>query len=155
MRKIYMILVFFGFLLTSGCQTTTDPRSGGLFSYSPNAYKKRIEERETIKREQERQQVELTQRSKQLEEENVNKQSQQGDLSKKVYSLYEDIAVIEEKIAKAKPQTEEQQHAKWKIDVKLKVLKKQIAVTMARKKESKELRNEIDRLLKEAEALSN
>lgn len=34
-------------LLLSGCAgTTADPRQGGLFSYNPDAYEKRLAERE-------------------------------------------------------------------------------------------------------------
>lgn len=31
--------------LLTGCATTTDPRQGGLFSYNPQAYEQRLEER--------------------------------------------------------------------------------------------------------------
>lgn len=46
MKKIY-ILVVFVILLLSGCAgSTTDPRQGGLFSYNPDAYEKRLDDRE-------------------------------------------------------------------------------------------------------------
>jgi len=32
-------------ILLSGCATTTDPRKGGLFSYNPDAYEKRLDDR--------------------------------------------------------------------------------------------------------------
>jgi septal ring factor EnvC (AmiA/AmiB activator) len=32
-------------LVLAGCATTTDPRQGGLFSYSPKAYQQRLDER--------------------------------------------------------------------------------------------------------------
>ena len=38
---LYVLL----FALT-GCATTTDPRQGGLFSYSPKAYQQRLDERQ-------------------------------------------------------------------------------------------------------------
>jgi predicted nucleic acid-binding Zn-ribbon protein len=37
--------LFFLLLLLIGCATTTDPRQGGLFSYNPQAYEQRLEER--------------------------------------------------------------------------------------------------------------
>jgi chromosome segregation ATPase len=40
----------------AGCATTTDPRQGGLFSYNPNAYEQRLQQRrqtlEALKRNQ-------------------------------------------------------------------------------------------------------
>lgn len=39
------VLGSIGILLLSGCATTTDPRKGGLFSYNPDAYEKRLSDR--------------------------------------------------------------------------------------------------------------
>jgi len=46
MKKIYL-MTGVTLLLLNGCAGgTTDPRKGGLFSYDPDAYEKRIADRE-------------------------------------------------------------------------------------------------------------
>jgi len=46
MKKIYLIASI-TLLLLNGCAGgTTDPRKGGLFSYDPDAYEKRLSDRE-------------------------------------------------------------------------------------------------------------
>ncbi|MEA2048475.1 MAG: hypothetical protein U9O64_08540 [Campylobacterota bacterium] len=46
MKKIYL-MVGVTLLLLNGCAGgTTDPRKGGLFSYNPDAYEKRLSDRE-------------------------------------------------------------------------------------------------------------
>ena len=41
------VLCSLGLLLLSGCAgKTTDPRKGGLFSYNPDAYEKRLSDRQ-------------------------------------------------------------------------------------------------------------
>ncbi len=41
------ILLAISIMLFTGCAgKTTDPRKGGLFSYNPNAYEKRLNDRE-------------------------------------------------------------------------------------------------------------
>lgn len=47
MKKRYILLVGTALLLLNGCAGgTTDPRQGGLFSYNPDAYEKRLSDRE-------------------------------------------------------------------------------------------------------------
>ena len=47
MKKIYLITTGIALLLLNGCAGgTTDPRKGGLFSYDPDAYEKRLSDRE-------------------------------------------------------------------------------------------------------------
>lgn len=46
MKNIYLISGV-AILLLNGCAgSTTDPRQGGLFSYNPDAYEKRLSDRE-------------------------------------------------------------------------------------------------------------
>jgi len=46
MKKIYFIASI-ALILLNGCAgSTTDPRKGGLFSYNPDAYEKRLSDRE-------------------------------------------------------------------------------------------------------------
>ena len=49
MRMLVLLCIWGCYALLSGCATsggTTDPRQGGLFSYNPKAYERRIQERE-------------------------------------------------------------------------------------------------------------
>ncbi|WP_415407901.1 hypothetical protein ACLHDG_05045 [Sulfurovum sp. CS9] len=46
MKKIYLITSIVLLLLNGCAGGTTDPRKGGLFSYSPDAYEKRLSDRE-------------------------------------------------------------------------------------------------------------
>lgn len=46
MKQRYLLAVF-AILLLNGCVgSTTDPRQGGLFSYNPDAYEKRLADKE-------------------------------------------------------------------------------------------------------------
>ena len=47
MKKTYLVITGVALLLLNGCAGgTTDPRQGGLFSYNPDAYEKRLADRE-------------------------------------------------------------------------------------------------------------
>ena len=47
MKNIYLVTTGIILLLLNGCAGgTTDPRKGGLFSYNPDAYEKRLSDRE-------------------------------------------------------------------------------------------------------------
>jgi len=163
-QKICIILMAGSVLILSGCatsQTTTDPRKGGLFSYNPEAYKERIDERKARQSELEMQKAEEEQKSKDLEEQVALKRSERDALAKKIAALDSDIDKIEKQIANARTDTDAQKHAQWKINTKLKVLKKKLAAaksskvdTKAKEREVERLKKEIDRLLEEAEALS-
>lgn len=47
MKNTYLVITGTALLLLNGCAGgTTDPRQGGLFSYDPDAYEKRLSDRE-------------------------------------------------------------------------------------------------------------
>ena len=165
MKKICAILMVGSFLFLLSCattQTTTDPRKGGLFSYNRKAYEKRLDDRRAKKGDLESKQTIEQQKKEQLEGQVALKQSERNALRKKIASLDSDISKIEKQIASAKIQNDKQKHAQWKINMKLKALKKKLAAakssaspdTKAKKKEIERLEKELDRLLEEAEELS-
>lgn len=46
MKNVHLLLAGIAFALFNGCAGgTTDPRKGGLFSYNPDAYEKRLSDR--------------------------------------------------------------------------------------------------------------
>lgn len=48
MKNIYLIITAIILFLLNGCAGgTTDPRQGGLFSYNPDAYEKRLSDRDS------------------------------------------------------------------------------------------------------------
>ena len=156
MKIVYIIMLLSAFMLSLVCQTTTtDPRKGGLFSYNPEAYEKRLDDRRRIKTDLERQNVEIQQESRKRESDYSTKQAEQDIIAKQVASLDEELDNVKKSIADITVRTDLQKHAKWKINLKLKNLQNKLGDNERKEHDLKELKKELDNLLEEAEALSN
>ncbi|MDL2267275.1 hypothetical protein LJC46_04720 [Desulfovibrio sp. OttesenSCG-928-G15] len=92
MKKLSTVITALATLmLVTACQTTTDPREGGLFSYSPKAYEKRQEERKSrlgqLKDEQQEHQAENESLSKSV----ADQKAKHAALNKKISGLNKEI----------------------------------------------------------------
>lgn len=157
MKNVYIIMAIFIFMLSLGCETTTtDPRQGGLFSYNPKAYEKRLEDRRNQRTVLEKQNAQMQKGTEILKGESAGKQAELDEMAAKVASLDEEVNKIEKEIANATLSTDAQKHAKWKLDLKLNGLKSKLTdTTDLKEKELKKLQKDLDNLLEEAMALSN
>ncbi len=159
-RFVYLILICV--FILSGCMASThDPREGGLLSYNPKAYEERIAHRKARKDELEIRKMSEEKRTANLEEQILLKQFERDALAKKITALDSDILQIEKLLAVAKTETDAQKHLLWKINTQLKKSRKDLEAartnpvdTKSKENEVTRLENEIDRLLEEAEALS-
>jgi chromosome segregation ATPase len=164
-RAIKLLYLFFvTVLMTAGCATTDDPRQGGLFSYDPEAYQRRIAERQArydaLSADTARQQQE----SKSLEAAANQKRAEKEDLTQRLAELDADLEKTQEKIKQAKVRAKDQERRRSQLTARLETLKQQRSgidasssadgSEAAKKAEIERLQGEIDRLLKEAEALS-
>jgi chromosome segregation ATPase len=145
-----------------GCQTTSDPRQGGLFSYNPQAYEQRLAERQARLEHIERQTAAEQQRSRELEATLDEKEAERQARARDLEALDEDIAQVEAELQAFEGKTAAAEQKHWQLGVRLKSVKKQLAEVRAeqhadveeKKQEIDRLRRTLDRLLAEAEALS-
>ena len=143
-------------LLLASCATTEDPRQGGLFSYNPEAYEKRLAERRTALQGIQAEQRDQTERSRQLETELALKQTEYDTQKARLDALDNDLINIRRDLEKYQARTRAQSAEKKRIDREVKRLNNQIQSLRdqdrpsADKNEEKiaSLKAEIDELLK-------
>lgn len=112
-QRAFLVLVTVVGLLLGGCAgQTTDPRQGGLFSYNPEAYEQRLENRRQDLSQVEQENQRADAESKQLaydrdasQEENARLRRQVKNLSASINKLEKDI---KGKNAKSMAQKQEQ-----------------------------------------------
>lgn len=139
----------------------TDPRKGGLFSYNPKAYEERLEERKTTLAQTEADTEKAKQEGQVLEASKQEKIAVQEDVKARLSALYAETG----KLAK---QLDETKAANKAQETELASLKKQVADLRSqtikvnnsgdsdpvKQEKITQLKQRMDELLKEAEALS-
>jgi chromosome segregation ATPase len=104
---LYVLL----FVLT-GCATTTDPRQGGLFSYSPQAYEQRLGERrntlEALQKNAEDQQ--------RLEREAEEKRQVLAEQQQQLVALDTELAAVHQRLAVYEAQNQRQSAEKTRLE---------------------------------------
>ena len=161
-KWLVILCLSWAVILGGGCQTTDNPREGGLFSYDPKAYDKRLEERQKKLDEVKQEQAAEQQRKEQLESEAAGKRTQRDALAADLAALDKDISRLEARIVEAKSQSEAADKKRWELNTKLRAVKRELKKVRedssggaaARKQELEDLKQRIDKLLEEAEALS-
>ena len=162
MRIPIVILLSCTVLLSAGCfGASTNPREGGLFGYSPEAYEARQQERqarlEAIRQEQAREnaaQAELEQK-KQLKLAQVSKQKQE------MAALSTEIDRLSGKVSSLKQGNRQQQEGAAALEQRQKNLQKANSAlqtqpdSAAKQQKLLQLREELRQLEEEAEYLSN
>jgi len=92
-------------IMIGGCAgQTTDPRQGGLFSYNPDAYERRLQDRREQLSAEERASQSTQAQSASLEAERTSRAAEKAALEKQVKKLSASLASLEKKI-KAKQTT--------------------------------------------------
>ena len=161
MIKILSNLMLWAALLTVlGCATTEDPRQGGLFGFNPAAYERRIAEREATLEALKREESTERQKTDQLTQDKIQKQDEKNAVTHSLAEMEKQINSIENKISATRIQTSAQQEEHDSIISRLDEVKRQLKDAesgddAAKRKEVDRLNTEIDRLLQEADALSN
>ncbi|MDR2726827.1 MAG: lipoprotein [Deltaproteobacteria bacterium] len=161
MKKILLGLC--AILLLAGCQKTTDPSQGGLFSYSPEAYKQRKLEREERLKELQREQIAEEQRQAALTQTAAEKRNERGAMQKKLQDANRESVNLEKKLQAFKAQNDAQKaaledlkgrQARLHADIRASQSGKAGGTEAARQVEAERLRREVERLVKDTEALS-
>jgi len=164
MQKVLSSLcVLLLFLLTGCAGTTTDPSQGGLFSYNPEAYQQRKQEREDRLKELEREQIAEEQRQAALTQTAAEKKNQQAAMQQKLKAANAESAKLEKKLKAFNAQNEAQKAAL--ADLKARQARIQADIEASSKSgkggsgdrqvEAERLRREVERLAKDTEALSS
>jgi chromosome segregation ATPase len=145
-------------LVLTGCATTTDPRQGGLFSYSPKAYEQRLQERRTTlsaldeKNQQEQQS---------LEDEVKAKRQILAEQKSQLTALDTQLAETQQRIATYQAQSQEQTAQKVRLEremrqaeARLRALEKEASASPqdveAKQAKIQQLRADIEKLSKVA-----
>ena len=149
-------------LIFISCATTDDPREGGLFSYNPNAYEKRLDQRQQRLDDIKLQQKEAEEISQKLsiEKDAVLKEKQR--YHKQNAELKRRVALLELTMERTSTETQEKQNKANEINKRLSEIKKKIKDEKDnispdiknKENELNQLNLKIDQLLQEAEALS-
>ncbi len=102
--------------LCSGCATqTTDPHQGGLFSYNPDAYKQRIQDRKRHLSNVEQQNAALQAETDRLESEKTAQTRELAALKKEMSSLSASTASLEKKVRTVRAETSAQKRERERI----------------------------------------
>jgi predicted RNase H-like nuclease (RuvC/YqgF family) len=139
----------------------TDPRKGGLFSYNPKAYEKRLEDRKATLADTEADTEQARQEGAVLETEKKGKIQKQQVLKNRLAGIYAETGALEKQLDQVKAANAAQKK-------ELKRLKDETVALRAstiqvnnsggsdqeKKAEIARLQQQMDELLKEAEALS-
>lgn len=156
-HSIVALIALAAFIGATGCNTTDDPRQGGLFSYSPAKYEKRLQDREA-----KLSQIEAEQMAE--EQENSALRKQVADKQKEVNTLKSQLSYEQKKVdgmlASLKKSKKANAAQVAELAEKNRQLKKQTAAANsisdneAKKKEIIRLQKELRELEEEADALS-
>ncbi|WP_022660907.1 hypothetical protein [Paucidesulfovibrio longus] len=163
-KRMTGALLVCALLALAGCETTGDPNQGGLWGWSEEKSQQRIDERQARKATLEEEQQAEAARTAALESESAEKRAQRDALVAKATSLDKELAALQQKIRTAKASTDAAKRRQWELSTEANALQSKLdkaraaaATTpdvQAKQDEVKRLEAEIDRLLKEAEALS-
>jgi predicted nucleic acid-binding Zn-ribbon protein len=104
--------LFFLLLLLIGCATTTDPRQGGLFSYNPQAYEQRLEERRQTMAALDKNRLE----GERLEREVQAKRETLAEQKKLLSGLDAELADVHQRIATYQSQNHKQAAEKARLE---------------------------------------
>lgn len=151
--KIYSAISIISLTALAGCAgQTTDPRQGGLFSYNPQAYEQRLEDRKSNLSEIEKANREAQAKSSQLETEKSIQEKEKAQLEASLQELSVSIASLEKNIRVTRTKTAAQKKEKERILGELKSM--QSSSKLADEKEDpEEKRLEIERLKKKQDEL--
>ena len=159
MKKV--LLSVCALLLLAGCQTTTDPSMGGLFSYSPEAYKQRKFEREDRLKELQREQIAEERQQASLKQTASQKKDERAAMQQKLQKANAESAALKKKLNAFKAQNDAQKTALDDLKRRQTRLQADIQASRAgkgseekRQVEAERLRREVERLAKDTEALS-
>ena len=159
-----VLLIACALLLTACTATTTDPSKGGLFSYNPEAYKQRRQEREGRLQELQQEQAEEEQRQAELTQSAAAKRDERGALQQKLRAVSAESAKLEKKLQAYNAQNDAQRAALADLKARQARIKADIEASRTnrtagddsaeRQKEAERLRREVERLQRDTEALS-
>jgi len=162
MQKVLSSLCALALFVLTGCAgTTTDPKQGGLFSYNPEAYQQRKQEREDRLKELEREQIAAEQRQAELTQTAAEKKSQQAAMQQKLKAANAESAKLEKKLKAFNAQNEAQKAALADLKARQARIQADIEANQSgkggsdRQVEAERLRREVERLAKDTEALSS
>ena len=153
-------LLVFCLAFLPACETTGDPKQGGLFGWSETKAEQRIEQKEQQKTTLEQQQAMDEAKTADLEQQKLLASADRDALAVKVGALEKEVAKVQRSINNAKADTDAAKLKQWELSTQLKAVKRELSDvkddpdTVAKQAEVKRLEAELDRLLKEAEALS-
>ncbi len=149
-------------ILLVSCQTTDDPRKGGLFSYNPEAYEKRLQQRRDELTRQQAIQAQAQQRRGELEATVARKEQRNRELRASLDGIDKQVAGLERTLAHTKALTAKQKAQQYRIASKLAELKDRLKMLQglpdqdlsAKQHVVDELKKRINQLLRQAEELS-
>jgi chromosome segregation ATPase len=150
-------------LLTLGScvSNETDPRKGGLFSYNPKAYEKRLEEKKATLSETEAATEQAKQEGQNLAASKQEKQARHEALKKELAVLYAESGKLQQQLDQAKTANAGQEKKLKRLKTQVADLRAKTLATnnsgasdAAKQAEVARLQKRMDELLEEAATLS-
>lgn len=149
-RFLFVLICLF---ILPACETTTNPKEGGLFSYSPQAYEARKTQRQERLKELQRQQVAEEQRKGDLETTSKAKKAERDSWQKKVNAANKDVASLKKELDGFQAKNEKQ--AQTLATLKERQARLSGELNSVKNMSQEEKRIEAERLRKEVERLTN
>ena len=154
MKFLSLTLAAAAAFLVAGCASDGDPRSGGLFGYSPKAYEQRLQDREDRLADLEDEEKYQSQRKTKLQGDLKSRQAEEASLRQQVNRINTRSRNLDGKLKGAKSS---QAGALAKRNANLRsraAAADQMSDLSAKEAEIKRLRRELEELEREADALS-
>ena len=166
MKKIIVILMLALCVGVTGCANlglTTDPSQGGLFSYNPDAYEQRLQQRRERLRELERQEIAEEQRRQNLNRSAASRRQANQDMQNKLKAVTNSSEKLRRSLDNVKTTNDEQAKALLDLQARRDRLNADIKAVETshnmnddeKRVEAERLKREVERLLREAEVMSN
>lgn len=164
MKQIMGLIRYtFLFFALFGCtaSTETDPRKGGLFSYNPNAYERRLEERRDELAKTEEDTAKARKKTEHLKSDKQARQAELESVSQQLSTLYADSEKLQRTLNQAKAVNATQEKELSRLTIEVAGLRSQtIQVNNSPKSDAAKLekiavlQKRLNELLADAEALS-
>lgn len=149
----YNVLVFLVLSVFTGCANqTTDPRQGGLFSYNPQAYDKRLQDRKENLSETDRSNLAAQKEATRLKAEQSSRSEKIAVLKKKLNDLSASTVSLEKKVLASKAKTADQKTEQKRILAEINTIQSSLMVTDDME-DPEEKRLELERLKKKRNQL--
>lgn len=154
MKAYTCIIIALSVVFLCSCATTDDPSKGGLFSYNPDAYEKRQQERRTKLKQLREEEDAGKARQTELQASVQQKKQTRDSWAAKLRAVNKESAALRKQLSEYSPQNEAQHSAKQDLEKRRTDLDVFISAAGSSNRSDAEKEAELERLRREVEQLT-